>query len=350
MFRKLNWRAFLRHAVFMASPAALSAICINLFYVGFIRLMGEGRHIVYPASGIYGYNSYFEQFRFNMGATKTFLFETVLDTSVSMTRILAKIQSYIYDVYVYEGVFLICLLLLAWLISTMRLYRSRAQSSIFLIILTILPYLILLFSPLNPDNRLMVPIFAVSALPAGLFLAMLWREKKWGKMVVIVVFLMAIYNALPVYSVNSGFFPLANQLHQKKVRQVYTLDTRVHVNSFMEAYKIETHILRDWQDVAGLKEDDWLVLSWRRGFFNPPKQPVNVEFVKALNQKNVPTEWEGRFLPIQHAMDLHRRSWSPVMDWMLVKVLGENYKRSPFPVFLYKAGEVQAFMPSFSVE
>lgn len=336
---------FLKRGMLIAVPLVCSAIVINLFYIGFIRLMGEEGRALFPSSGWFAYNTYFDQIKFNNNGMKTFLFSTVLGTTSSDTRLLAIIQSFVYDVYIYEGWLLLLLIAGAWFWFVKSGWREKKSLVLLLCLAVIIPYGILVFGPVNPESRLLLPVFAFSSVPLGFLARELWHRRnpqylKWGAVAIVLI---SFHNASPIYSVNSGFKQIAQLLTEKNVKHVYTIDTRVQVSSFMEAYQVVVDTVDDWHQITTLPKESYLILSYRDTFFNPPTKSENVIFCKKAMGAVQPIKKEY-FLPELHAMEMSRRKWSPITDMLIEKVLGRNFKRHPFPIALYQVDDLNAFM------
>lgn len=335
----------LKRSILIAVPVICAALLINLLYFGFIKFMGADGRALFPSSGWFAYNTYFDQIKFNNNGMKTFLFSTVLGTTSSDTRLLAIIQSFVYDVYIYEGWLLLLLMAGAWFWFVKSGWRDKKSLILLLCLAVIIPYGILVFGPVNPESRLLLPVFAFSSVPLGFLARELWHRKKprYLKWVVVAIVLISFHNALPIYSVKSGFKQIAQLLTENGVKHVYTLDTRVQVSSFMEAYQIVVDTIDDWREIPNVSGESFLVLSYRETFFNPPTRSENVVFCKEVMEAVQPIKQEY-FLPELHAMEMTRRKWSPFTDRLIEKVLGRNFKRHPFPIALYQVKDLNAFI------
>jgi len=342
--RQLSGGQFLKRGLLLALPVAANVLWINYLTAGFMHLMGPDALRLY-GGGDYGYQTYFQQIAFNAIATHRYSSSTVLGDSTAHTRQLQVLETYFYNLYINDGALRLAVMAAGWLALVWN-WRRIGPRAVLIAALVAIPYAILVWGPLNPDLRLLLPAYPFAALAVGWAATFLLGGYPRARLATIagmvLVLGLSFLNALPLYQAHSGFKEVAEYLRERGVREVCYLDTRVQVPSFLEAYGIKVDMVPRWQELSAPGKAPLTIISYRDSFFNPAQSAANVAFSRAAIA-GARSDLREAYVPPLHAMDMERRRHSPIMDWLFTSLLGRNITRRPFPIFLFQTKELQEF-------
>ncbi|MBF0344344.1 MAG: glycosyltransferase family 39 protein [Nitrospirae bacterium] len=337
---------FLRRWGLFLLPAIILFFVINGALSSFKTVMGKEALKEYVGSGGI-YMNYVQQLVFNANATignkvdesDKSPVSTLTNLPASKVKFMEYMKSYVYDPWVYEGT-IRCVLMLAAILFVLKDYKNTLN--LFMAILIIIPYVFFVTPVSNPSIRTVLTMFPLLAIAVGKLMDTVFSRIKnkyvtLGVSVIILALLAPDIFAL--YNVHVGFRNVADFLKQRDVRSVLRLDIHTQVDPYLDIYGVNTVLLRDPKLIAGYSDIEYTAIALRSSFFSPLTDNDSLRFAKEAVKKH-PVIMEDDFTTSLTAMDMYRRQHSFIVNKLIVNILGNNYRREPIKIYLFKTANL----------
>lgn len=344
VFLRKKYLLSVKRALLFALPMIVLVVATNSALNMFKASMGlEG--LKEYISGIY--MNYFEQFKFNSDASVGYTdvggipmgHFTTLGTSALKTKLLDTVKSYFYDPWIYEGTLRIVIMLSA-LVYLIKDFRTK--SSLFLLILIAVPYLLFVIPISNPSIRTILTIFPLLAIASGQLIDRVVSASSNRAVTACLLVLFLIYSAFnitPIYSAYTGFRNVADWLKAQGVRSILTPAIHMQVDPYMDIYGVRTVVLTDPEKIREHRDIKYTVIAMRNSFFDPLKDDEHLKFARNVVENRKPLIKESH-IPSLTAMDMYRREHSFAVNMIIKYLLGKDFRRSPIDIYVYRTEDL----------
>lgn len=335
--RREGFAAAMRRALLLASPVALLTFLLQAESLLFIRLLGPADELLLPPQA-WRHMSVWDQFWLSFSYTHTAVTRLATETGPAKLLLLNILKSYVYDPWIIEGGPRLLAMIAAFVLWICRIRRDWQPARALLAILIAIPFGFYASGWSNPSMRTILTIFPLLAIPVGEMAeraSRSWAPPVLRTLALSGIFLYLLHNMTPIYEARSGYKNAALWLKRQGVKQVGVLDTHDMGSSFMEAYGVRP-LLFTGDHMISPADAKYVVVSERDTLFNPPKKEVtsSLALARDLLARGKPL-FGDQYIPVEHAFELRRRRWSPLVDWLLIRLTGKAWRRNPFPVAIF---------------